>query len=49
MLGVDAPTADRLLDAAGVAPDARPETLSPERFAELYRRTRDEGRGTREG
>jgi 16S rRNA (adenine1518-N6/adenine1519-N6)-dimethyltransferase len=48
MLAVDPPTADRLLDAAGVSPDARPETLTPEQFAELYRRVREEGRGRRE-
>lgn len=35
--GGDAETVDKTLDAAGVAPDARPETLSPADFARIMR------------
>ncbi len=35
--GADADVADRILEGAGVAPDARPETLSPEDFARILR------------
>jgi len=37
---VDAETAEQLLEIAGIAPEARPETLSPERFAALLRASR---------
>jgi 16S rRNA (adenine1518-N6/adenine1519-N6)-dimethyltransferase len=33
--GIDATAADTLLAAAGIDPEARPETLSPEAFARL--------------
>jgi 16S rRNA (adenine1518-N6/adenine1519-N6)-dimethyltransferase len=48
MLGVDAPAADRLLGAAAIAPDARPEALAPEDFARLYREVRESGARTEE-
>lgn len=35
--GTDAESVDRTLEEAGVAPDARPETLSPEHFARIMR------------
>lgn len=35
--GDDAAAADRVLESAGVAPDARPETLSPSDFARVMR------------
>lgn len=34
---ISAERADELLAAAGIQPDARPETLTPERFAALFR------------
>jgi 16S rRNA (adenine1518-N6/adenine1519-N6)-dimethyltransferase len=37
--GVDAATAEAMLDAAGIAPDARPETLAPADFVRLLRAT----------
>jgi 16S rRNA (adenine1518-N6/adenine1519-N6)-dimethyltransferase len=47
---VDAERADLVLAAAGIDPERRPETLSPEEFARVMREagTRDEGRRTRE-
>ena len=41
--GVDAERAEALLAAAGIAPDARPETLSPVDFVRLLRVLGDEG------
>ncbi len=35
--GLDAHTAERILEAAAIEPTARPETLSPERFVRLLR------------
>ena len=37
ILAADAEAVDRVLDAAGVQPDARPETLSPADFARIMR------------
>jgi 16S rRNA (adenine1518-N6/adenine1519-N6)-dimethyltransferase len=42
--GLDAGGATALLADAGVAPDARPETLSPAQFAALWRRLPRDGR-----
>lgn len=35
---ISAESAESLLDAAGIDPDARPETLTPDQFASLFRR-----------
>jgi 16S rRNA (adenine1518-N6/adenine1519-N6)-dimethyltransferase len=35
LIGVDAETAERMLERAGIDPDVRPETLSPGQFAAL--------------
>jgi len=37
ILSVPAERADEILAAAGIEPEARPETLSPERFAAVLR------------
>jgi 16S rRNA (adenine1518-N6/adenine1519-N6)-dimethyltransferase len=37
LLSVTAERAEELLTAAGIDPEARPETLSPEQFAVLLR------------
>jgi 16S rRNA (adenine1518-N6/adenine1519-N6)-dimethyltransferase len=37
LLSVPAQRADELLAAAGIDPEARPETLTPEQFAALLR------------
>ena len=37
LYALDAPAADELLAAAGVDPEVRPETLSPEQFVALLR------------
>ena len=37
LLDVDAVRADAILHSSGISPDARPETLTPEQFAELLR------------
>lgn len=39
--GLDAESAEGILERAGIDPDARPETLSPEDFARLLRVLRD--------
>jgi 16S rRNA (adenine1518-N6/adenine1519-N6)-dimethyltransferase len=36
LASLDAPAADALLMGIGIAPEARPETLSPEDFARLF-------------
>lgn len=45
VLDCDADRAERLLAAAGVDPDTRPETLTPAAFAALHRAVRGEGAG----
>jgi len=40
LLSLDAEGAERVLASAGVAPDARPETLSAEQFAAVFRASR---------
>lgn len=42
--GLGADDADAILRQCGIAPDARPETLSPEQFADVLRRTQAGGR-----
>jgi 16S rRNA (adenine1518-N6/adenine1519-N6)-dimethyltransferase len=49
MLHLDAPTADRLLDLAGVDPETRPETLSASDFARILRATSVVAPGQGEG
>ena len=42
--GLGAADADAILRQCGIAPDARPETLSPEQFADVLRRAQAGGR-----
>ena len=44
LTGLDAPTAESVLAAAGVEADVRPETLGPDRFARILRELRARGR-----
>lgn len=48
LFALDAEGAERLLTAAGVRPDARPETLGAEQFAAVLRAAREQGGGRRE-
>jgi len=49
LTGLGAPAAEAVLEASQVDPEARPETLGPERFAAILRALRDRRAELREG